>query len=632
MSTTEKLALYRQWRPQNFRDVVAQKQVVLPLQQSIRSGRFAHAFLFSGTRGTGKTSLAKIFAKAINCLNPDDGNPCNECETCLAANSGSLMDIQEIDAASNNGVDDVRRLTSEIIFTPVLAEYKVYIIDEAHMLSQQAFNALLKTLEEPPSHAVFILATTEPHRIPATIMSRCQHYEFRRISQADIVQRLRTIADELSLSITDDALAVIAQLANGGMRDAISLLDQLRQIPGDIERDDVLQMAGRVPDQFLHTVAASILNYDPDALLRSIQELLMSGRDLTRFLLDLSSYMRNLLIVKVSRNPEELIQMTSAGLKQLSALADQSSSELISESIASLARLSSELRFSPDIRTSLEIGLLALAARLRNTFGETETGSREVRSKQEVRVETPVAQAESAAEQRIAEAAEPPAVITKTELPAPEAAEVTKPEPRAPEAIATAKVEPQPQAERLEEVPAPAVAAQTEAATEAAVIAKEEKTQEPELPAAKATVEEIEVTPPVEPDPATLSTQAYEDETLRIWQNALEAIKEEHMMDLSLMARPAKVSRRGNVWTLLFDHSLEGQHACINEADSRATIRRILVELLNENIELEVILEDEASADAVTAEEDWMIKLKRITDKRSIPLHIDEELLNGGTR
>ena len=627
MSTTEKLALYRQWRPQNFRNVVAQKQVVLPLQQSIRSGRFAHAFLFSGTRGTGKTSLAKIFAKAINCLNPDDGNPCNECETCLAANSGSLMDIQEIDAASNNGVDDVRRLTSEIIFTPVLAEYKVYIIDEAHMLSQQAFNALLKTLEEPPSHAVFILATTEPHRIPATIMSRCQHYEFRRISQADIVQRLRTIADELSLSITDDALAVIAQLANGGMRDAISLLDQLRQIPGDIERDDVLQMAGRVPDQFLHTVAASILNYDPDALLRSIQELLMSGRDLTRFLLDLSSYMRNLLIVKVSRNPEELIQMTSAGLKQLSALADQSSSELISESIASLARLSSELRFSPDIRTSLEIGLLALAARLRNTFGETETGSREVRSKQEVRVETPVAQAEPAAEQRIAEAAEPPVVVTR-------------PEPRAPEAIATAKVEPQPQAERLEEVPAPAVAAQTEAATEAAVIAKEEKTQEPELPAAKATVEEIEVTPPepavkldqAKSDPATLSTQAYEDETLRIWQNALEAIKEEHMMDLSLMARPAKVSRRGNVWTLLFDHSLEGQHACINEADSRATIRRILVELLNENIELEVILEDEASADAVTAEEDWMIKLKRITDKRSIPLHIDEELLNGGTR
>ncbi len=584
MSTTEKLALYRQWRPQNFRDVVAQKQVVLPLQQSVRSGRFAHAFLFSGTRGTGKTSLAKIFAKAINCLNPDDGNPCNECETCLAANSGSLMDIQEIDAASNNGVDDVRRLTSEIIFTPVLAKYKVYIIDEAHMLSQQAFNALLKTLEEPPAHAVFILATTEPHRIPATIMSRCQHYEFRRISQADIVQRLRTIADELSLSITDDALAVIAQLANGGMRDAISLLDQLRQIPGDIVRDDVLQMAGRVPDQFLHTVAASILDYDPDALLRSIQELLMSGRDLTRFLLDLSSYMRNLLIVKVSRNPKELIQMTSAGLKQLSILADQSSSDLISESIASLARLSSELRFSPDIRTSLEIGLLALAARLRDTFGEAKSEIREVRSKQEVRSEAPVADAEAIAEPR---AADPPAV-----------------------------------------------AAQTEAATEAAIIGKEERIQESELPAAKAT-------PPVEPevkldqakpDPASLSTQAYEDETLRIWQNALEAIKEEHMMDLSLMARPAKVSRKGNVWTLLFDHSLKGQYACINEADSQATIRRILSELLNESIQLNVILEDEASADAVTAEEDWMLKLKRITDKRSIPLHIDEELLNGGTQ
>ena len=310
MSTSENLALYRQWRPQNFRDVVAQEQVVYPLQQSVRNGRFAHAFLFSGSRGTGKTSVAKIFAKAVNCLNPDDGNPCNKCEICLAANKGSLMDIQEIDAASNNGVDDVRRLTSEIIFAPVLAHYKVYIIDEVHMLSQQAFNALLKTLEEPPAHAVFILATTEPHRIPATIVSRCQHYEFRRINLHDIVQRLRLISNELALSISDDALSVIAQLANGGMRDAISLLDQLRQLPGEISRDDVLQMAGRVPDQFLHAVAAAILNYDADTLLTSIQELVMSGRDLTRFLLDLSAYMRNLLIAKVSRDPAELIQMT----------------------------------------------------------------------------------------------------------------------------------------------------------------------------------------------------------------------------------------------------------------------------------------------------------------------------------
>lgn len=562
MSTTEKLALYRQWRPQNFRDVVAQKQVVYPLQQSVSNGRFAHAFLFSGTRGTGKTSVAKIFAKAINCLNPDDGNPCNECEICVAANNGSLMDIQEIDAASNNGVDDIRRLTSEIIFTPVLAQYKVYIIDEVHMLSQQAFNALLKTLEEPPAHAVFIMATTEPHRIPATIMSRCQHYEFRRISQSDIVKRLRLIADELTFSITDDALSVISQLANGGMRDAISLLDQLRQIPGEIVRDDVLEMAGRVPDQFLHTMAGAILHYDPDVLLHSIQELVMSGRDLSRFLLDLSAYMRNLLIAKVSRNPAELIQMTSAGMTQLSELAAQSSTEMITESIASLARLNSELRFSPDIRTSLEIGLLALAARL--GAGNVKTKAEPIDSfvRQPARKDSPERKAE-------------PATVT------------------GPMEVAQAKSPDQP------------VAA-----------------TEPEIKAAtvKVTAE------------TAASSQAYEDETLRIWQDVLEAIKEEHLMDLSLMARPAKVSRKEKVWTLAFDHSLKGQYACINEADSRATIRRILTDRLDGNVQLEVVLEDETSADAVSAEEDWMLKLKKITDKRSIPLHIDEELLNGGTK
>ncbi|NLC40548.1 MAG: DNA polymerase III subunit gamma/tau [Clostridiaceae bacterium] len=553
MSTSEKLALYRQWRPQSFSDVVAQEQVVYPLQQSVRNGRFAHAFLFSGTRGTGKTSVAKIFAKAVNCLNPDDGNPCNECEICIAANNGSLMDIQEIDAASNNGVDDVRRLTSEIIFSPVLAQYKVYIIDEAHMLSQQAFNALLKTLEEPPAHAVFIMATTEPHRIPATIMSRCQHYEFRRIRQSDIVQRLRLISDELALNITDEALSVIAQLANGGMRDAISLLDQLHQMPGEIERDDVLEMAGRVPDQFLHSVAAAILDYDADTLLSSIQELVMSGRDLTRFLLDLSAYMRNLLIAKVSRDPAELIQMTSGGLARLSELADRFSTDLISDSIASLARLNSELRFSPDIRTSLEIGLLALASRLGG--GHLAPGKVMVEKAPEVKVRT------------------------------------------------------------VQETPDPDVSSQAEVIVEAVI-------KQPAEEADTVSKEEEEAD----------SSLAYEDQTLRIWQDVLEAIKEEHLMDLSLMARPAKVSRKDNLWTLAFDHSLKGQHACTSEVESREIIRRILADKLGESVQLEVVLEDEADANAVSAEEDWVLKLKKITDKRSIPLHIDEELLKGGNK
>ena len=364
MSEADNLALYRLWRPQTFSQMVAQEQVVFPLRQSVIQGNFSHALLFSGTRGTGKTSLAKIFAKAINCLQPDQGDPCNSCEICLAANDGSLMDINEIDAASHNSVDHIRRLTDEIAFTPVRAKYKVYIIDEVHMLSQGAFNALLKTLEEPPAHAVFIMATTEPHRIPATIISRSQHFQFRRIANEELINRMRDIAESIGLAIEEEALEVIALLSGGALRDAISLLDQTRQLTGErVTRDQVLKLAGRVPDQFLSETALALIEHKPEALLTNIQELVMSGRDLGRFVTDLAGYFRNLLVTRVSTAPERLIQMRGEDLDLLRSIADRSTPAELTDFISGLAELQVSLRFSPDIRTSLEIGLIRLSAK-----------------------------------------------------------------------------------------------------------------------------------------------------------------------------------------------------------------------------------------------------------------------------
>jgi DNA polymerase-3 subunit gamma/tau len=303
------LALYREWRPKNFEEVVEQKQAVYALRQAVINNQIAHAYLFSGTRGTGKTTLAKIFSRAINCLNPQDGNPCNECQICKGILDGSLMDVVEMDAASNNSVDNIRRICDEVVFMPSLAKYKVYIVDEVHMLSTGAFNALLKTLEEPPAHAVFILATTEPHRLPATILSRCQRYDFRRIPLEGITARLREISAADNIQLTDEALEAIASFADGAMRDAISLLDQARaSIPGKIERNDVLALAGITQDDFMMEMSEAVLEGKISTILRGIDELVMSGRDLSRFVTDLAQFFRNLLIVRFPNNRSGLFR------------------------------------------------------------------------------------------------------------------------------------------------------------------------------------------------------------------------------------------------------------------------------------------------------------------------------------
>lgn len=368
---SQHLALYRSFRPLTFSDVVAQRQVVVPLRQSVIRGDIGHAYLFTGTRGTGKTSLAKIFARAVNCLNPRNGDPCNECEVCRGILDGSILDIMEIDAASNNSVDNIRRITEEIVYLPARTKYKVYIIDEVHMLSQGAFNALLKTLEEPPEHAIFILATTEPHRIPATIMSRCQRYDFRRIAVPEIVDRLRYIADEEKINITDDALKTLANLADGALRDAVSLLDQVRSgIEGEITRADIIRMIGLVDDAFLEQMATAMLSRNPARLIALVNDLMMSGRDLIRFVMDLSRYFRNLLVYKTSRGADELLFLsdrTLAGLKRLAPPADV---PVIIDIIEQLGVLQNNLKFNPDVRTGLEVGLIGISWKLPQVLPE----------------------------------------------------------------------------------------------------------------------------------------------------------------------------------------------------------------------------------------------------------------------
>ena len=361
----EHVALYRLYRPMDFDDIVEQAHAVAALRQTVISGKIGHAYLFCGTRGTGKTSIAKVFSRAINCLHPVNGNPCNQCEICKGVIDGSLLDVIEMDAASNNSVDNIRRVCEEVIFMPAKAKYKVYIIDEVHMLSAGAFNALLKTLEEPPAHAVFLLATTEPHRIPATILSRCQRYDFRRITTESIVKRLHYIAEKQNISIEQDALSAIATIGDGALRDSVSLLDQVgTTFEGKtITREDVIKIVGLVDEVFLSRFASALLEGRAADLLPLTRELIMDGRDLVRFTLDLAQYFRNILVTRVCPRPQTLIESTASGIAVMTELGKRADSETLLFFISKLSDLVSELTWSPSLRTSFEITMLRLASR-----------------------------------------------------------------------------------------------------------------------------------------------------------------------------------------------------------------------------------------------------------------------------
>ena len=301
------LALYRKYRPRTFSDVAGQEPIVQTLKNQIKENRHFHAYLFTGSRGTGKTTCAKILAKAVNCLNPKDGDPCNECEACKAIDDGSVTDIVEIDAASNNGVDSIRQLRDEANFTPVYAKYRVYIIDEVHMLSSGAFNALLKTLEEPPEHVKFILATTEIQKLPNTIISRCQRFDFNRISVADISKRLKYVAHNENATIDDEATELIASLADGSMRDSLSILDQCISKDKNVTLDTIHDVIGLADKTKLYKVVSSVIKGDKSTALKTVSELYISLSDMERFCDSLIWIFRNIMIVKAVNDCKDLL-------------------------------------------------------------------------------------------------------------------------------------------------------------------------------------------------------------------------------------------------------------------------------------------------------------------------------------
>ena len=371
------MALYRKWRPDNFANLVGQDHVSRTLANAIKSGRIGHAYLFTGPRGTGKTSTARILAKALNCEHGPTTEPCNKCEACQRINSGSSMDVFEVDAASNRGIDEIRDLRETVKFAPVNGRYKVYIIDEVHMLSRDAFNALLKTLEEPPAHVVFIMATTEVYKVPATIQSRCQRYDFKRITIEDIFNRLKTVVADMDIEVEDDALRMIAVKADGGMRDALSILDQCIALSEQsLTIDRVQQLLGLVGKEWLDKLVGALQSKDAAAVLTMVDEIIRTGKDLQQVLGELGIHFRGLMIFKAAglvdgvdyySQTDESIKKQAAGFTQ----------EQIVWIIRRIHEATNEVKWSPQPRIAVEAALLEICQRdnLMNTASTMGMGS-----------------------------------------------------------------------------------------------------------------------------------------------------------------------------------------------------------------------------------------------------------------
>ena len=355
-------ALYRKFRPDSFEDVKGQEHIVKTLRNQIMADRIGHAYLFCGTRGTGKTTIAKIFAKAVNCEHPIDGNPCNECASCRAIAAGSSMNVIEIDAASNNGVDNIREIREEVAYSPTDGRYKVYIIDEVHMLSIGAFNALLKTLEEPPSYVIFILATTEAHKIPVTILSRCQRYDFRRIPQDTILARLEELMEQEHVDAEERALRYIAKKGDGSLRDALSLLDQCIAfyLGETLTYDKVLEVLGAVDTEVFSDLLRKILKEDIVGAISTLETLIMQGRDLTQFVNDFTWYMRNLMLIKASDDMEDILDVSTENLQQLKEEAGMVRSDTLMRFIRIFSELANQIRYASNKRVLLELALIKL--------------------------------------------------------------------------------------------------------------------------------------------------------------------------------------------------------------------------------------------------------------------------------
>ena len=349
-------ALYRKFRPLNFSEMVGQEHITRTLRNQVIEKRVGHAYLFNGGRGTGKTSAAKILARAVNCLNPKDAEPCNECEICKAILSGSLTDVVEMDAASNNSVEDIRAIRDEVNFLPTRAKYRVYIIDEVHMLSTGAFNALLKTLEEPPEHVKFILATTEPQKLPATILSRCQRFDFKRISTQDIIKRLEIICKESNIQISKEALELIAILSEGAMRDAISILERCAaEQTEEINEDKVRDLVGIPKITYINKLAKGIINKEPEEAINIVNTILEEGKDIDNFLWELIKYIKDILVYKSTSKLEIYNQEE---IKNIKELADSTNKERLLRLIYELSELANNIKWSSQKAIMFEAGII----------------------------------------------------------------------------------------------------------------------------------------------------------------------------------------------------------------------------------------------------------------------------------
>ncbi len=354
-------ALYREWRPKTFEDVIGQEHISTTLKNEILNNRTSHAYLFCGTRGTGKTSTAKVFAKALNCLNLKDGEPCNECKMCLKINEGLAIDVVELDAASNNGVDKIREIIEDVKYPPQEAKFKVYIMDEVHMLSIGAVNAFLKTLEEPPKNVVFILATTDPQKLPITILSRCQRFDFKRINKEQIVARLRKITTEKGIFADDRSLSLIARVSDGAMRDSLSILEQAISMGNEkVDYDGLVKMLGLVANDSLFNLIDAVIERNIEKAITIIEGLVMSGKDMGIFIKDLMGHFRNLLMIKITHNPEEVLDTSEENIERLKSQSSRIRVEEIMRCIRILQEGEESLKVSKQSRINLELAIIKM--------------------------------------------------------------------------------------------------------------------------------------------------------------------------------------------------------------------------------------------------------------------------------
>ncbi|MDO5738071.1 MAG: DNA polymerase III subunit gamma/tau [Eubacteriales bacterium] len=613
------LALYRAWRPQSFTDVVGQEDVVDALQQSVKNRDFAHAFLFCGSRGTGKTSVAKILAKAVNCEQPIDGNPCRECAICQAAEDGSLMDIVEMDAASHNSVDNIRQLTEDLHYLPAKAKYKVYIIDEVHMLSTGAFNALLKTLEEPPEHVIFILATTEVQRIPETITSRCQRYDFRRLGRVEIAGRLSKISKIEKIKISDAALDQIASLADGSLRDAISLLDQASASGSEeIQVERILALTGLIAYDFMAELTTALAAGQLARLLELSRELDSSGRDLASFVNEWAGFLRDILIAKLDKSGKLLAERSRELQKTASQLANLLPAEQLLELVPEIAGLYPELRYAGNKSAILDVSLIALSKKYARdlNYEEAELGAAEPEARAGLEAETVVEEFEPEIDEleieepvaaRVENEAAEPVSSRDFEIPPDNQVEYTAANEldTEQEARAEAKIE-------VEAVAEPKAKLETETTVDSTA----EPAQDPEpMPILEQAAENIELSPADD-----LSPEAAE----RVWQGALKELQRLPRIDLQMLLSSAKVTYENGSFQVLYGAPEEALYQAITRRDNQEVIRRALETSRGAACGLEFKLGQSNSGENFNPDEpEWAQKIRKLAQENKIEVQAE---------